>query len=66
MDEPFGRQPKPVEVILKGEYADVHAWYYYLKAKAEYKGDDTNGYIGEFINDGYQRKFTIFPRAVND
>lgn len=66
MDEPFGRQPKPITVTITGEYAEVHAWYIYLKHRAEYKGDATQGYVGEWVNEVYQRKFTIFPRAVND
>lgn len=65
-NEPFGRQPKPVIVVLKGDYADVNDWYNTLKNRAEYKGDGTSGYVGEWVKEEYQRQFTIYPRAVND
>lgn len=65
-NEPFGRQRLPVKVTLSGDYADVHAWYLYFKNRAEYKGDVTTGYKGEWVADKYQRHFIIYPQAVND
>lgn len=56
-DEPFGRQPKPVKVLLTGEDIDVRYWINELAKRAEFKGDVV---MREF------NYFTIFPRAVND
>lgn len=58
-DEPFGRQPQPVEVFVTGkEPQDVLYWVRELKRRAEFKGDlvEPRGSCG----------FVIFPRAVND
>lgn len=55
--EPFGRQPKPVKVILAGESIDVNHYTAKLRRFIVNQGDDT------IVNrDG----FTIYPRAVND
>lgn len=58
IDEPFGRQPKPVEVILSGHPFDVEYWKRQLMLRAGYKGDIAQ-------STGPDR-FKIYPRAVND
>ncbi len=58
MNEPFGRQPKPVKVTLEGEPTDTRYWAYQLAQRAEFKGDSV-----EHLTD---KGFTIYPRAVND
>jgi hypothetical protein len=62
-DEPFGRQPLPVTVTVKGEPEDVQYWLRELMRRAECKGDLVQGH--PFI-DSFEAKFTIYPRAVND
>jgi hypothetical protein len=54
----FGRQPKPVKVILEGDPIDVTSWMRALMRRAESSGD-----MAQQINDN---SFTIYPRAVND
>jgi hypothetical protein len=61
-DEPFGRQPKPVTVTVAGEHPDTTYWANILKARAEFKGDDTNW----ITSSGDSLSFRIYPRAVND
>jgi hypothetical protein len=58
MDEPFGRQPKPVEVTLIGEDIDVDYWMSQLMRRAEFKGD--------MVQLKHGSAFIIYPRAVND
>lgn len=58
IDEPFGRQPKPVKVTLDGESIDVEFWARHIKRACEFKGD-----LVEFK---HANIFTIYPRAVND
>ena len=36
IDEPFGRQPKPVTVLFYGETADVEYWKHELGRRAEF------------------------------
>ncbi len=57
-DEPFGRQPQPVEVFVTGQPPDVEYWRREFMRRAEFKGDlvDPRGSAG----------FIIYPRAVND
>jgi hypothetical protein len=62
-DTPFGRQPQPVTVTVKGEPEDVRYWLRDLMRRAEFKGDMTQA--GAFI-DSFEAQFTIYPRAVND
>lgn len=57
-DEPFGRQPQPVRVMLIGESIDVDYWLRVLMQRAEFKGDLTQS-VGSAT-------FVIYPRAVND
>lgn len=58
MNEPFGRQPKPVLVTLSGDLEDVQYWKRELMRRAEFKGDLVQG-LGAGM-------FKIYPRAVND
>lgn len=58
MNEPFGRQPKPVKVTLEGETEDIDYWFRELKRRAEFKGD--------LVEQKHRNIFTIYPRAVND
>jgi hypothetical protein len=61
-DEPFGRQPKPVRVIIAGtDPIDVSFWKRELMRLAQYKGDDV-----EEGGTDYSNAFMIYPRAVND
>lgn len=62
-DEPFGRQPQPVTVTVKGEPEDVQYWLRDLMRRAEFKGDMVQP--GVFI-DSFEAQFKIYPRAVND
>lgn len=55
--EPFGRQPKPVRVILEGDPIDVRYWMLELTTRAEFKGADVSQTA---------KSFTIYPRAVNE
>lgn len=57
-DEPFGRQPKTVEIVINGEKPDVEFWQREFIRRAEFKGDQV---IGRTAN-----SFVIYPRAVND
>lgn len=59
MDEPFGRQPKPVMVRITGEdMIDVEYWHRALSLRAESHGD-----MAQRLEPGL---FKIYPRAVND
>lgn len=58
MNEPFGRQPEPVRVLLTGDQQDVTYWKRELMRKAEFKGD--------LAQSTSPVSFTIYPRAVND
>ncbi len=58
IDEPFGRQPKPVTVTLEGEDVDVKYWIQLLMRYASNSGDN--------IERPNQYSFRIYPRAVND
>ena len=62
-DTPFGRQPQPVTVTVKGEPEDVQYWLRELMNRAGFKGDMVHG--REFI-DSFEARFTSYPRAVND
>lgn len=57
-DEPFGRQPKPVQVTLTGEAVDVAFWRQHIKRACEYKGD--------LVEQWPSGHLTIYPRAIND
>jgi len=57
-NEPFGRQPKPVTVLLFGEAPDVEFWQRELARRAEFKGDS--------VQRANPAGFVIYPRAVND
>lgn len=62
-DEPFGRQPLPVEVIISGTDArDVRYWAGELMRRGESHGD-----MVQAMFDGITTfTFKIYPRAVND
>lgn len=57
----FGRQPKPVTVILDGEQPDVDYWLRELMRRAEFKGD-----VAQKQPTNVGAAFRIYPRAVND
>lgn len=57
-DEPFGRQPKPVTITIRGDDIDVEYWMREIMRRAEHAGD-----IATKTDDG---RFVIYPRAVND
>jgi hypothetical protein len=65
-DEPFGRQPKPVTVLISGEQIDVDYWYRDLRRRAEFKGDATGDIAHVTGVDKGASCFIIYPRAVND
>lgn len=54
----FGRQPKPVSVLITGQNEDVDYWMRELMRRAEFKGDTVQKFGSQ--------KFMIYPRAVND
>lgn len=58
-NEPFGRQPQPVQIVVTGKEAeDVVFWVRHIKRACEFKGDlvEQRGFT----------QLTIYPRAVND
>lgn len=57
-DEPFGRQPEVVTVVLHGDDIDVNYWMNILATRAEFKGD--------VVQRMGHSTFKIYPRAVND
>lgn len=57
-NEPFGRQPQPVNVQLHGDTIDVDYWMTVLMRRAEFKGD--------LVAKITHTMFRIYPRAVND
>lgn len=58
-DEPFGRQPQPVKIVVTGKEAvDVVYWMRIIKYACEFKGD--------LIEQQGATQLTIYPRAVND
>lgn len=57
-DEPFGRQPQPVSVLLTGDILDVDYWMRQFMQRAEFKGDVAQK------RDNFS--FVVYPRAVND
>lgn len=59
-DNPFGRQPEPVTVIIQGDPRDVEYWRQHLMRAAEFKGDLVQDASADC------RSFAIYPRAVND
>lgn len=62
-NDPFGRQPQPVEVCVSGEKIDVDYWFRELSRRAKFKGDA----VSTLIPTGQGRAvFKIYPRAVND
>lgn len=66
-DEPFGRQPKPVKVVLSGDDAqDVLYWTRRLYRFAEHNGADIQLGNGHHTTTSSTKEFTIYPRAVND
>lgn len=58
VDEPFGRQPKPVTVTIVGAYEDAVYYMQLLRRYAESHGDNAER-LSDFA-------FRIYPRAVND
>lgn len=54
MNEPFGRQPKPVKFTLEGETEDIDYWFKVISNLV----DD--------IQREHRNIFTVHPRAVND
>lgn len=63
VDEPFGRQPKPVTVVIHGEREDTQMWLRDLMRLAEFKGDMVQV---QTVRDMNTTSFKIYPRAVND
>jgi len=62
LDEPFGRQPQPVRVIVAGTHPDdVSFWKRELMRLAQYKGDNV-----EEGGTDHGNAFIIYPGAVND
>lgn len=57
-DEPFGRQPQRVTIILLGENEDIDYWIIELRRRLEFKGD--------IIQQLKRDTLVIHPRAVND
>jgi hypothetical protein len=58
-DEPFGRQPQPVQVVVTGKHAlDVIYWVRHIKRACEFRGD--------LVEQQGSTQLTIYPRAVND
>lgn len=58
-DEPFGRQPQPVQINVVGKAAeDVIYWVRHIKRTCEFKGDrvELRG----------SATLIIYPLAVND
>lgn len=68
VDEPFGRQPLPVHVIIDGHEQDVYYWERRLKLAAEFKGDlvERKQALNLYAYPRMEARFTIFPRAIND
>ncbi len=62
-DDPFGRQPEPVIVVIHGAREDILYWYDQLKRRAEFKGDVTQAENTGMFS---AIAFKIYPRAVND
>lgn len=56
-DEPFGRQPQPVTILLQGEDIDVSYWLSKLRRFLENQGP--------YISVGTS-SIRIYPHAVND
>lgn len=62
-DEPFGRQPKPVTIIITdGDQVDRDYWQRVIIRAGKNVGADTN----EFPVSPSMNIFCIYPRAVND
>ena len=58
-DEPFGRQPQSVQLVVTGKEAqDVVYWVRHIKRACEFKGD--------LVDQQGSTQLTIYPRAVND
>lgn len=58
-DEPFGRQPKPVQIVVTGKEAeDVVFWVRHIKLACEFKGDR--------VEQHGSTQLTVYPCAVND
>lgn len=58
-DEPFGRQPQPVRVVLTGDPIDVDHYRSKIIGYIERSSYDT-------CSKSDPNTFTIYPRAVND
>lgn len=59
-DEPFGRQPKPVRVVLTGDAIDVAHYRSLIMGYIERTSYD------HCVYNPTDDSFTIYPRAVND
>ena len=58
-DEPFGRQPQPVRIVVTGnEAADVVFWVRHIKRACEFKDD--------LVEQQGSAQLIVYPRAVND
>lgn len=68
VDEPFGRQPLPVVVIITGvDRIDVEYWCREFIRRAEGRGDMVYAITSTAIGHlGYRKQFSISPRAVNE
>lgn len=58
-NDPFGRQPLPVQISVTGNGAeDVAFWVRHIKRACEFKGDNVEQ-LGSCT-------LIVYPRAVND
>ena len=60
-DEPFGRQPQPVQIAViavTGALEDIAYWISHIKRACEFKGD--------LVERRGLYQLVIYPRAVND
>lgn len=59
-DEPFGRQPQPVIVVMTGDARDVEHYRSLIMGYIDRTSYD------HCVYNPAKDEFTIYPRAVND
>ena len=59
MDEPFGRQREPVEIVFKGDWRDIEHYAEMIKRAIEARGFDN-------VERPWGDMLKIYPRANND
>ncbi len=59
-DEPFGRQPQPVTVVMTGDSRDVDYWRRVIMGHIE------RASYANCVYNPAKDEFTIYPGAVND